>query len=162
MPNATRQSIHGGNVLLRAFDTSEQGRANSFFGMGVVLAPALGPSIGGLLVDGGSFDWHAAYQHSGDHYEGVVGTVLELVLNCECSLVAELVLPKHRARVRFSPGPQKTQMSRLRGTLCFVEGAAMFCTGKTASRGRGNSIVTTIELSVTTHAAGHMRVSCVI
>jgi len=38
-------------IILRAFDTSEQGRANSFFGMGVVLAPAIGPSIGGLLVD---------------------------------------------------------------------------------------------------------------
>jgi EmrB/QacA subfamily drug resistance transporter len=38
-------------IILRAFDTAEQGRANSFFGMGVVLAPAIGPSIGGLLVD---------------------------------------------------------------------------------------------------------------
>lgn len=38
-------------IILRAFDTEEQGRANSFFGMGVVLAPAIGPSIGGLLVD---------------------------------------------------------------------------------------------------------------
>jgi EmrB/QacA subfamily drug resistance transporter len=38
-------------IILRAFDTSEQGRANSFFGMGVVLAPAIGPSMGGLLVD---------------------------------------------------------------------------------------------------------------
>ncbi|MGI9151190.1 MAG: MFS transporter [Limnohabitans sp.] len=38
-------------IILRAFDTTEQGRANSFFGMGVVLAPAIGPSIGGLLVD---------------------------------------------------------------------------------------------------------------
>ena len=38
-------------IILRAFDNSEQGRANSFFGMGVVLAPAIGPSIGGILVD---------------------------------------------------------------------------------------------------------------
>jgi len=38
-------------IILRAFDTAEQGRANSFFGMGVVLAPAIGPSIGGVLVD---------------------------------------------------------------------------------------------------------------
>jgi EmrB/QacA subfamily drug resistance transporter len=37
--------------ILRAFDSAEQGRANSLFGMGVVLAPAIGPSIGGLLVD---------------------------------------------------------------------------------------------------------------
>jgi len=38
-------------IILRAFETHEQGRANSWFGMGVVLAPAIGPSIGGLLVD---------------------------------------------------------------------------------------------------------------
>jgi len=38
-------------IILRAFEPHEQGRASGFFGMGVVLAPALGPSIGGLLVD---------------------------------------------------------------------------------------------------------------
>jgi len=39
-------------VILRAFGPQEQGRASGIFGMGVVLAPALGPSVGGLLVDG--------------------------------------------------------------------------------------------------------------
>ncbi|MFT5933543.1 MAG: EmrB/QacA subfamily drug resistance transporter [Hydrogenophaga sp.] len=39
-------------IILRAFQPSEQGRASGIFGMGVVLAPAIGPSIGGLLVDG--------------------------------------------------------------------------------------------------------------
>lgn len=38
-------------IMLRAFQPHEQGRASGLFGMGVVLAPALGPSIGGLLVD---------------------------------------------------------------------------------------------------------------
>jgi EmrB/QacA subfamily drug resistance transporter len=38
-------------ILLRAFEPHEQGRASGLFGMGVVVAPALGPSIGGLLVD---------------------------------------------------------------------------------------------------------------
>ena len=46
-------------IILRAFDTAEQGRANSFFGMGVVLAPAIGPSIGGLLVDW--FGWRSLF-----------------------------------------------------------------------------------------------------
>ncbi|HSV82485.1 MAG TPA: MFS transporter [Ramlibacter sp.] len=38
-------------IMMRAFEPHEQGRASGLFGMGVVLAPALGPSIGGLLVD---------------------------------------------------------------------------------------------------------------
>ncbi|MDQ3059085.1 MAG: MFS transporter [Pseudomonadota bacterium] len=38
-------------IIMRAFGPHEQGRANGLFGMGVVLAPALGPSIGGVLVD---------------------------------------------------------------------------------------------------------------
>ncbi len=38
-------------IMLRAFEPREQGRASGLFGMGVVLAPALGPSLGGLLVD---------------------------------------------------------------------------------------------------------------
>jgi len=46
-------------IILRAFEPNEQGRASGFFGMGVVLAPALGPSIGGLLVDG--FGWRSIF-----------------------------------------------------------------------------------------------------
>ena len=38
-------------VILRAFEPNQQGRASGIFGMGVVLAPALGPSVGGVLVD---------------------------------------------------------------------------------------------------------------
>ena len=38
-------------IMLRAFEPHEQGRASGLFGMGVVLAPALGPSLGGVLVD---------------------------------------------------------------------------------------------------------------
>ncbi|MCB2017730.1 MAG: MFS transporter [Hydrogenophaga sp.] len=46
-------------IILRAFEPHEQGRASGFFGMGVVLAPALGPSIGGLLVD--AFGWRSIF-----------------------------------------------------------------------------------------------------
>jgi EmrB/QacA subfamily drug resistance transporter len=46
-------------IILRAFDAGEQGRAGSFFGTGVVLAPAVGPSIGGLLVDW--FGWRSIF-----------------------------------------------------------------------------------------------------
>lgn len=46
-------------IILRAFDSSEQGRASGLFGMGVVLAPAIGPSIGGVLVD--VFGWRSIF-----------------------------------------------------------------------------------------------------
>jgi len=46
-------------IILRAFDPSEQGRASGVFGMGVVLAPAVGPSVGGLLVD--AFGWRSIF-----------------------------------------------------------------------------------------------------
>jgi EmrB/QacA subfamily drug resistance transporter len=46
-------------IIMRAFEPHEQGRASGVFGMGVVLAPALGPSIGGLLVDW--FGWRSIF-----------------------------------------------------------------------------------------------------
>jgi len=46
-------------IILRAFGPEEQGRASGIFGMGVVLAPALGPSVGGLLVD--AFGWRSIF-----------------------------------------------------------------------------------------------------
>jgi len=46
-------------IIMRAFGPHEQGRASGLFGMGVVLAPALGPSIGGLLVD--LFGWRSIF-----------------------------------------------------------------------------------------------------
>ncbi|HRK38530.1 MAG TPA: MFS transporter [Burkholderiaceae bacterium] len=46
-------------IILRAFEPHEQGRASGLFGMGVVLAPAIGPSIGGVLVD--AFGWRSIF-----------------------------------------------------------------------------------------------------
>ncbi len=46
-------------IIMRAFEPHEQGRASGLFGMGVVLAPALGPSVGGLLVD--AFGWRSIF-----------------------------------------------------------------------------------------------------
>jgi EmrB/QacA subfamily drug resistance transporter len=46
-------------IILYAFKPHEQGRASGIFGMGVVLAPAIGPSLGGLLVDW--FGWRSIF-----------------------------------------------------------------------------------------------------
>jgi len=46
-------------IIMRAFEPHEQGRASGIFGMGVVLAPAIGPSLGGVLVD--LFGWRSIF-----------------------------------------------------------------------------------------------------
>ena len=46
-------------IILRAFPAGAQGRAMGVFGFGVVLAPALGPTIGGLLVE--AFGWRSIF-----------------------------------------------------------------------------------------------------
>ena len=46
-------------LILRAFPPERQGRAMGVFGFGVVLAPALGPTIGGLLVE--AFGWRSIF-----------------------------------------------------------------------------------------------------
>ena len=48
-----------GVIIMHAFARHEQGRAMGIFGFGTVLAPALGPSVGGVLVDG--FGWRAVF-----------------------------------------------------------------------------------------------------
>src|SRR5947208_5682928 len=38
-------------IVMHAFERHEQGKAMGIFGFGVVLAPAIGPSVGGVLVE---------------------------------------------------------------------------------------------------------------
>jgi EmrB/QacA subfamily drug resistance transporter len=46
-------------IVMRAFGGHEQGRAMGIFSFGVVLAPAIGPSVGGVLVEW--FGWRAIF-----------------------------------------------------------------------------------------------------
>jgi EmrB/QacA subfamily drug resistance transporter len=46
-------------IVLHIFGRQEQGKAMGIFGFGVVLAPALGPSIGGVLVE--AFGWRSIF-----------------------------------------------------------------------------------------------------
>ena len=46
-------------IVMRAFAPGEQGRAMGIFGFGVVLAPAIGPSVGGVLVEW--FGWRGVF-----------------------------------------------------------------------------------------------------
>ena len=46
-------------VIMREFPGDEQGRAIGIFGFGVVLAPAIGPVVGGVLVE--HFGWRSIF-----------------------------------------------------------------------------------------------------
>jgi EmrB/QacA subfamily drug resistance transporter len=46
-------------VVLHAFGPGERGKAMGIFGFGVVLAPAVGPSVGGILVEW--FGWRSIF-----------------------------------------------------------------------------------------------------
>lgn len=46
-------------IVLHAFGTGERGKAMGIFGFGVVLAPAIGPSVGGVLVEW--FGWRSIF-----------------------------------------------------------------------------------------------------
>jgi DHA2 family multidrug resistance protein len=48
-----------GIVILRAFPRREQGTAMGIYGLGVVLAPATGPALGGVLVE--QFGWRSIF-----------------------------------------------------------------------------------------------------
>jgi DHA2 family multidrug resistance protein len=58
------QGITGGvmqplsqSVLLEAFEPSEHGKAMGFWGLGIVVAPIIGPVLGGWLTDNYSWRW---------------------------------------------------------------------------------------------------------
>ena len=46
-------------LIMRSFPRNEQGRAMGIFGFGVLLAPAMGPTVGGLLVE--YFGWRSIF-----------------------------------------------------------------------------------------------------
>ncbi|GAB6038768.1 MDR family MFS transporter [Fundidesulfovibrio butyratiphilus] len=46
-------------VIFSVFDPSKRGLAMGIFGLGVVLAPALGPTVGGMLID--NYSWRYVF-----------------------------------------------------------------------------------------------------
>jgi len=58
------QGLAGGGLLAKAqsllfetFPPAEQGMASAIFGLGVIVGPAIGPTIGGLIIDGLDWRW---------------------------------------------------------------------------------------------------------
>ena len=75
-------------VMFRVYPPERRGAAMGIFGVGVVLAPAIGPWIGGLLVD--AFDWRYVF------YLGVPFAGIALVL-------AQLFLPTRADEGKLPP-----------------------------------------------------------
>lgn len=46
-------------LMFQVFPIEQRGRAMGMFGVGIIVAPALGPAVGGLLLDG--FNWHYVF-----------------------------------------------------------------------------------------------------
>jgi DHA2 family multidrug resistance protein len=58
------QGIGGGGllstaqaILIETFPKKELGLANAIYGMGVIIGPAIGPTLGGYIVDNASWQW---------------------------------------------------------------------------------------------------------
>ena len=58
------QGLAGGGLLAKAqsllfetFPREEQGQASAIFGLGVIVGPAIGPTLGGLITDGLDWRW---------------------------------------------------------------------------------------------------------
>jgi len=49
----------GTMVVMRLFPADQQGRASGFMGFGVILAPAVAPAVGGLMID--HWGWQAVF-----------------------------------------------------------------------------------------------------
>ena len=60
-------------LLFQVFPSNQRGMAMGIYGIGVVLAPALGPWVGGMLID--TFNWHYVF------FLGLPFAVLGIVLS---------------------------------------------------------------------------------
>src|SRR5439155_25674996 len=86
-------------ALFRVFPVEERGRAMGLYGFGIVLAPAIGPALGGALVD--AFGWRSIF-------------LLPIPFCVAGIALAMFTLPDTRGRVR--------QPFDWRGTLLLIGG----------------------------------------
>ncbi len=72
-------------AMFRVFPPEQRGKAMGIFGLGVVLAPAIGPFAGGLLID--SFNWRYVF------YVGIPFALIGMAM-------AQMVYPAREGEVR--------------------------------------------------------------
>lgn len=101
-------------IMMSAFKPHEQGRAGGLFGMGVVLAPALAPALGGVLTD----------------WLGWRSTFFMVVPFALVSIWLGFKLVPHSSPGGAEAGAQKTPLDWLgltlggTGTVCLLNGLA--------------------------------------
>lgn len=76
------QGIGGGGllstgqaILIDTFPREELGKANAIFGMGVIIGPSIGPTLGGYITDNFSWNWIFYINIP----VGIVATILSLI-----------------------------------------------------------------------------------
>ncbi len=62
-------------LMFQVFPVDQRGKAMGLFGVGIIVAPALGPTFGGVLLD--AFNWHYVFFMSAP--VAVVGVLLAIV-----------------------------------------------------------------------------------
>ena len=62
-------------LMFQVFPVEQRGRAMGLFGVGIIVAPALGPAFGGILLD--AFNWHYVFFMSAP--VAVVGIYLAII-----------------------------------------------------------------------------------
>src|SRR5450432_4234945 len=83
-------------ILLDAFPTEKQGTAMTLFGIAALLAPVVGPTLGGYITD--NFGWRWIF------YLNVPVGMLALLL-CSATVVDPDYINKERAKAQKSPKP---------------------------------------------------------
>ena len=75
-------------IIFRVFPSEQQGKAMGMYGIGIVLAPALGPTVGGMLVDG--LSWRYVF------YVAIPFSIMAIFL-------ANAFLPEREKDAEFEP-----------------------------------------------------------
>jgi MFS family permease len=113
-------------IIMLVFEPGQQGRANGMFGMGVVLAPAIGPSIGGVLVD--AFGWRSIFFLVVPLCLAAMALVLRFVPAHRSAdlLAAEPGAPEPGRRRRWGLALFDSPVFTMASLVAFIYGAALF------------------------------------
>ncbi len=120
-------------IIFRIFPPTERGMANALLGIPIMMAPAFGPTIGGLLST--NFTWNAIF-------------TVNIPIGVVALVLAFLVLPGHKAESEQQTGPEGRKRFDIVGLALSMVGFTALVYGITeaGSKGWGNSTVLTYIL----------------